>query len=214
MFSYNRAAWSTDVSVKLAMHVQRQTLLLSQVGMFREDIWDLCGPAMTKQQNLMIVVTLILGMTVDCYTQGELPEAETEALPHQNLLYHISIGCSLVYLMLSLTFVIGANHLTWVCQRDMLTKVVRFPVVDLEEEIVQNRGTVESFEHQSLSTMLRMPGLSRFSAPARKGAQPGNDASRSHDAPTSTQHAGPEELTSTKKAETFRAEFMSLFRGR
>jgi len=212
VFSYNRTAWSMDISIKLAMHVQRQTLLLSQVGMFREDIRDLCGPAMMKQQNLMLVVTVILGVTVGCYTQGELPEAATDALPHQDLLYHISIGCSLVYLMLSLTFAVGANYLSWVCQRDMLINVVRLPVVDLEEEIVQNRETVESFEHQSLSTMLRMPGLSRFSAPVREGAQPGKDASRSHDAPPSTQHTGPEELTSTKKAEAFRAEFLTLFR--
>jgi len=160
LYGYNREAWMTDVQVKQSRRLQKQQILLSQVEMFRDDIRDLIGAATTKQGNYIIVVTLILGMMSACYMEGP---ASDEVPEYLKTVYNLCVGSSLLHFISSLFCILGANWLATSCERDFLTTVVRLPIKDLECELEDAafEESVEGFEHQGFSTILRLPGFSR-----------------------------------------------------
>eukprot|EP00443_Scrippsiella_acuminata_P069479 CAMPEP_0115420198 /NCGR_PEP_ID=MMETSP0271-20121206/25592_1 /TAXON_ID=71861 /ORGANISM="Scrippsiella trochoidea, Strain CCMP3099" /LENGTH=704 /DNA_ID=CAMNT_0002844761 /DNA_START=89 /DNA_END=2203 /DNA_ORIENTATION=- len=170
LFSYNREAWMNDVQVKQARRIQKQQVLLSQYDMFREDIRDTVGSNITRQNNYIIIVTLLLGMMAECFIEGHLPVGCSNFLVAN---YTACITSSLVYLVLAVLCAVGANHLAVGWQRSLLTRKVRLPIQELIRELDENAAveTVEAFEQQGLNTMLRVPGLSRLRNSESKSSQ-------------------------------------------
>lgn len=160
LYDYNRTSWNTDVLARQVHRGQRQGIKISEISLLREDVRDTIQPAMQKQQNQILVITLILGIVAGCLTDVGVP---AHAAWYLKSLYQLCIGSSLLYLVLALTFALAANYLASICQREMLTKMVRLPVADFEDELRQAEKTesVEAFEHQDLKTIFRVPGLSR-----------------------------------------------------
>lgn len=148
-FNYNRNAWMTDVQVNQARRYQRQNVRLSQAEMFREDIRDLVGSSVTKQNNYVLIATLVLGMIAECYIEGPLPDGSAEFIKSA---YMLCLGSSLLYLVMSLMCAVRATILASSCQKDLLTTLVRLPVDEFVAEIDAAAGTesVEAFESQGI----------------------------------------------------------------
>jgi hypothetical protein len=169
VYGYNRDAWMNDAQVHQARRYQKQQILLSQAGMFREDIRELVGASVTRQNNYVIIATLILGMMGECFIEGPIVNDAPEYL---KTVYLVCTGGSLLYLVLTVICAVGANHLAVTCQRDMLLQSVRLPIEEMVEDLEEaaTQETVEAFEHQSLKSMLRIPGMSRV-APSHVGSR-------------------------------------------
>jgi len=167
IFSYNRDAWMTDVQVKQNRRAQRQQMLVSQYDMFREDIRDTVGSNITRQNNYIVIATLLLGMMGECFIEGPMPSGASNFLEGA---YTMCITSSLVYLVLSVLCAIAANHLAVGWQRSLLTRQVRLPIPQMIRELEMNSEdeSVEAFEQQGFNTMLRVPGLSRLRKTAPK----------------------------------------------
>lgn len=183
-FNYNRNAWMTDVQVNQARRYQRQNVRLSQAEMFREDIRDLVGSSVTKQNNYVLIATLVLGMIAECYIEGPLPDGSAEFIKSA---YMLCLGSSLLYLVMSLMCAVRATILASSCQKDLLTTLVRLPVDEFVAEIDAAAGTesVEAFESQGISTVLRVPfinGLSSASSSQRAVMSEAQLANRAADA--------------------------------
>lgn len=162
LFGYNRSSWVVDVQVKQHRRFQKQEFLLSQAGMFRDDIRDLIGADTTRQNNLMLIVTLVLGMAGSSYCDSTFPDGAAEFVVTA---YYLAVSSAIFYLLLSVAFVIGSNYLAVQCRRELLTNVVRLPILELGEEMSSTAfgGSIEAFEHQSAGTVFRVPGISRVS---------------------------------------------------
>lgn len=160
VFTYNRDAWMTDVQIKQNRRYQRQQVRLSQADMFREDIRDLVQASVTKQGNFVILSVLLLGMIAECYVEGPLPEGTAEFVIGA---YLLCVSSAMVYMLLALLCAVWAQQLAAVCQKDLLTTLVRLPVEEFVAEIeaAMPHESVEAFEHQGLRTVLRVPGFSR-----------------------------------------------------
>mmetsp|Transcript_95306 Transcript_95306/g.308738 ORF Transcript_95306/g.308738 Transcript_95306/m.308738 type:complete len:854 (-) Transcript_95306:198-2759(-) len=166
MYKYNRDGWMTDVQVNQARRFQRQQVRLSQAEMFREDIRDLVGASVAKQNNYVLIATLILGMIAECFVEGPMPEGAAEFVTSA---YMLCVGSSLLYLVLSVLCAVTATTLASNCQKDLLTTLVRLPVDEFVAEIDEAapKESVEAFEHQCVTRMFRLPILGRLA-----GGQP------------------------------------------
>mmetsp|Transcript_34111 Transcript_34111/g.89996 ORF Transcript_34111/g.89996 Transcript_34111/m.89996 type:complete len:541 (+) Transcript_34111:75-1697(+) len=156
VYKYNRDSWMTNVQMAQSRRIQKQNALLSQVSMFREDVRDLVGVFRQKQSSHILVLTIIIGMMGTCYIDALLPDG---AFEYVVTLYYMSVGSTLLYLILSLACSIGAGVLAANCQQEMLTTVVRLPIKDIAEELDKTafEESAEAFEHQHWSQVFRLP---------------------------------------------------------
>jgi hypothetical protein len=161
----------TDVQVKQARDYQRQQIRLMQAEMFREDIRDLVGASVSKLGNYVIIATLVLGMIAECYVEGPLPDGTAEFV---RSVYSLCVSSSLLYVIMAVLCAVRANELATQCQKELLTTLVRLPVEEFVADIDEAAAheSVEAFEHQSLGTMLRLPGVSRFRRTPAMGTAP------------------------------------------
>lgn len=156
----NRANWEKDNKIKQGQRFHQHGLLVTQARMFREDVRDLVRTASQQQHNLVLVGTLILGYAFRLLNAG-MP---TTAPQFMDKLYYICAAIAFLYLLLAVICALCSIQLSMKCERDMLTSTVRLPIEDMIGE-VQEQGweyTMAGFEHQSLATILRVPGLGRL----------------------------------------------------
>lgn len=159
VFDYNRAAWQIDLQHRQQARGQKQALVISQVGILREDVRDTIQPAMQKQGNQILAITLILGVVA-----ALLVSPGVAGSWYLKSLYNLCVASTMFYLVLALACSLAANYLTSVCQRELLTKMVRLPLTGMLEEMRVGGAmeSVASFEDQGFATVFRVPGLSRL----------------------------------------------------
>mmetsp|Transcript_116704 Transcript_116704/g.362604 ORF Transcript_116704/g.362604 Transcript_116704/m.362604 type:complete len:694 (-) Transcript_116704:5-2086(-) len=172
-FSYNREAWMTDVQVDQNRRYQCQQVRLSEAEMFREDIRDLAGAAVQKQNNCVIIATLILGMIAECWIEGSVPEGSAQFVVTA---YMLCVGSSLLYMVLCVLCALLATNMATNCQKELLTTFVRLPAEELVAEIqaAAQAESSEAFEHQGVATMFRVPGFSRLARQTGGAADAGS----------------------------------------
>mmetsp|Transcript_15539 Transcript_15539/g.31511 ORF Transcript_15539/g.31511 Transcript_15539/m.31511 type:complete len:686 (-) Transcript_15539:133-2190(-) len=158
VYGYNREAWATNLQVNQNRRHQKQSVLLSQSNLFRDDVREMVSAAVTRQSNYVTCATLILGMASTSFTSSILPAEATE---YARTAFLCCTGASLFYLVLSVVATLVATYLAVSCRRDFLTSVVRLPIEDLVEENaeIEPEENMQHFEHQSLRKIFRLPGL-------------------------------------------------------
>lgn len=215
LFDYNRTGWNIDLLVKQTNRGQRQGLKLSEVSLFREDVRDTVQPAMQKQQNQILVITLILGMVSTCLTSVDVPAG---TFMYLKSLSHLCVGSSLLYLVMALSFALAANYMASITQRELLTKMVRQPIIDMEDELskAEQDETVENFEHQGVAAMFRVPGLSRAKRDLARSRSRSSSVSSDTDSVNSgstvdSNTSDGSELTDYNRGESWKDEYRLRF---
>lgn len=121
-----------DMSLKQASRYQRQTIRMYQSDMFRDDVRDLVGNAVQRQNNYIVIATLLLAMISDPLVNRTLPEGRGEFVATT---YTLCLVSALVYMVSAIICIVFANSLAAKCQLDLLTTIVRIPVEEFLEEM-------------------------------------------------------------------------------
>uniref|UniRef100_A0A7S4QQ68 Uncharacterized protein n=1 Tax=Alexandrium monilatum TaxID=311494 RepID=A0A7S4QQ68_9DINO len=200
-YGYNRDAWMTDVQLDQIRNHQKQQILLSQASMFRDDVRETVKSSVSKQNSYVIVLSLVLNVMENVFICSALPPETPDFL---RIAFLACAGSSVVYLMLAVGFTIWANHLAVTCQKDMLMNLVRLPIADVSMELRLRSGdeTVEAFEEQSVSKVLRVPfvGALRSRTSSSSPSRGGSRRSRSEPPMQRTAHAPAVTAIELKKA--------------
>jgi len=160
VYNYNRAGFFTDVFLSQCRRLAKNNIILSQAGMYREDVRNAVASAMQRQQNYILIATLVFSAIAASFSLQNIPKG-TPVFAAQ--LYTLCMATALFFELVSAVCAIAGNHLANDCQNQMLLNEVRLPIEALirDTDAKAQQECVEAFEHQTAGRVFRAPFLSR-----------------------------------------------------
>lgn len=163
IYSYNREAWMTDISLKQQYEYQHDNLQIATHGMSREEVRDRTQAIITRLSNYILVTTLILALAAEILVEGRIPvQCATFILN----VYMLCMGTSVLYLVLSILFGVVASNEIYQSSARLLTQKPP-PWKDIDDEMRRRANEnlkSEAFEDASWWQILRPPLLRRLYA--------------------------------------------------
>lgn len=151
---FNRDAFADNVAMRQAQKYQQKNYQISWIAVARDDIRDMMGISVNRINNYMIVATLILSVAAGAVTSVTF----NESCPTFVLFaFYMSLGISLIYLMLSIMFGVKGQNSAFGNTMKLLTYQVRPEnPAEYNHNYLQQ---VQWIEKQGMKAMFRMPGV-------------------------------------------------------
>eukprot|EP00443_Scrippsiella_acuminata_P049379 CAMPEP_0115380816 /NCGR_PEP_ID=MMETSP0271-20121206/5245_1 /TAXON_ID=71861 /ORGANISM="Scrippsiella trochoidea, Strain CCMP3099" /LENGTH=627 /DNA_ID=CAMNT_0002804067 /DNA_START=124 /DNA_END=2003 /DNA_ORIENTATION=+ len=151
---YNRDAFADNVGMRQNQKYQQKNYQISWIAIARDDIRDMMGISVNRINNYMIVATLILSVAAGAVTGVSFNE---NCPTFVTFAFYLSIGISLVYLMLSIMFGVKGQNSAFTNTMKLLTYQVRpeNPAEYSHDYMKQ----AQWIERNGMTGLFRIPGL-------------------------------------------------------
>jgi len=152
--AYNRDGFADNVSYRQNQKYQQKNYNISWIAIARDDIRDMMGISVNRINNYMIVATLILSVAAGAIMSVKFDE---ECPGFIVFAFYLSIGISLIFLMLAIMFGVKGQNSAFTNTMKLLTYQVRpeNPAEYTHDYMKQSQW----IERNGLSQLFRIPGL-------------------------------------------------------
>jgi len=152
--TFNRDAFVDNVSMRQQQRYQQRNYHISWIAIARDDIRDMMGISVNRINNYMIVGTLILSIAGGTLVSVTLDSNCPDFLV---LAFYLSIGTSIVFLMLSIMFGVKGQNCAFTNTMSLLTYQVRpeNPAEYSHDYMKQ----AQWIEQNGLQSLFRIPGV-------------------------------------------------------
>ncbi|EER00173.1 hypothetical protein Pmar_PMAR023792 [Perkinsus marinus ATCC 50983] len=165
LFSYNKAVFILDQTLRQWAVHQVQDMRIAQIGLYREDLRDLFGLTISRMDTYMTVNSVGLAVAVHSIYCGMIPPdiPQPRAVPSWLwFIWILNLSASTVLLLLSVSFSLHASIVAQSLEVKLLTRWLRLPLPTMSD-IDNAADTFERFECNPVRSILRVPLVQRLS---------------------------------------------------
>ena len=152
---FNREGWQFQYELRQQDLYQRQKMRVKQVDLYRQDLRHLFGLTIGKMDNYTIVSSLMLGITMEMFYKGRMPQSSP---PWLFWCWAVTTAAAMYYFLLSLWLALHASIFAQTFSVRALTQWLRLPIPSARE-IQEGCAKLEDFEKEKLGGIFRVPIL-------------------------------------------------------
>lgn len=176
---FNREGWQFQYELRQQDLYQRQKMRVKQVELYREDLRHLFGLTIGKMDNYTIVSSLMLGITMEMFYKGRMPQSSP---PWLFWCWAVTTAAAMYYFLLSLWLALHASIFSQTFSVRALTQWLRLPIPSARE-VQEGCAKLEDFEKEKLGGIFRVPILQSDRLAEREKAEASEEIAR-HDLAT------------------------------